>query len=287
MYIGHDRHVVLSDLELIKKAFQNPIFQGRPRVEIFEFDGVSHGITLTTGQEWQDQRRFTLRHLRDFGFGKNSMEGLVLEEVDELLGWLKSQGNNPVCLNTKFNLAVVNSLWRIITGSRFSQSDPKLQGIFDKLFTATHPNSSFHSSMGDISLSALALDLFQAGSLTTSTTLAWAVLYLILHLDVQKKLQKEIDDVIGQSRQSYMADKPRMTYTEALTCEVLRKSSLLPFGAFHAATEDTSFEGYDMPKGTLIRADPSKPMPSMNEPVPVFGLLEAPEFFVTLKSRRD
>ncbi|CAG7823518.1 unnamed protein product, partial [Allacma fusca] len=40
-----------------------------------------------------------------------------------------------------------------------------------------------------------------------------------LHLDVQKKFQKEIDDVIGQSRQSSIADKPRMTYTEALTCE--------------------------------------------------------------------
>ncbi|CAG7831384.1 unnamed protein product, partial [Allacma fusca] len=48
-----------------------------------------------------------------------------------------SQGNNPVCLNTKFNLAVVNSLWRIITGNRFSQNDPKLQGIFDKLFIAS------------------------------------------------------------------------------------------------------------------------------------------------------
>ncbi|CAG7726478.1 unnamed protein product [Allacma fusca] len=67
MYIGNDRHVVLSDLDLIKKAFQHPNFQGRPRMEIGEFDGAIHGISLTTGQEWQDQRRFTLRHLRDFG----------------------------------------------------------------------------------------------------------------------------------------------------------------------------------------------------------------------------
>ncbi|CAG7730308.1 unnamed protein product, partial [Allacma fusca] len=237
--------------------------QGRPRIEILEFDGASHGISLTNGQEWQDQRRFTLRHLRDFGFGKNYMGALIQEEVDELLVWLKSQGNNPVCLNIKFTLAVINSLWRIITGKRFSHNDPKLLEIFDQFFMSNHaylgeiskttdPNSSFYGSMGETSLSAVALDLFQAGSMTTSTTLAWAVLFLILHLDIQKKFQKEIDDVIGQSRHPSLADKSKMVYTEALTCEIHRKSSLAPFGFFHAATENTTFEGYDMPKGTVI-----------------------------------
>ncbi|CAG7726477.1 unnamed protein product, partial [Allacma fusca] len=106
--------------------------------------------------------------------------------------------------------------------------------------------------MGEISLTSLALDLFDAGSTTTSTTLAWAVLFLILHLEVQKKFQEEIDEFIGQSRHPSLADKAKMIYTEALTCEVLRKSSLAPFGLFHAATANTSFEGYDMTKGTLI-----------------------------------
>ncbi|CAG7697630.1 unnamed protein product, partial [Allacma fusca] len=59
----------------------------------------------------------------------------------------------------------------------------------------TDPNSSFYGSMGETSLISVASDLLQAGSMTTSLALAWAVLYLILHLDVQKKFQKEIDDV--------------------------------------------------------------------------------------------
>ncbi|CAG7817746.1 unnamed protein product, partial [Allacma fusca] len=134
MYIGSDRHIVLSDLELIKKAFQNPSFQGRFKFELMEIDGGYHGIALSTGQEWQDQRRFALRHLRDFGFGKNYMEGLIQEEVDELLDRLKSEGTDPVSLNNKFTLAVVNSVWTIVTGKRFGQSDPKLQRIFEQLF---------------------------------------------------------------------------------------------------------------------------------------------------------
>ncbi|CAG7826688.1 unnamed protein product, partial [Allacma fusca] len=70
-----------------------------------------------------------------------------------------------------------------------------------------------------------------------------------------EKFQKEIDEVIGQSRRPSLADKPKMVYTEALTCEVLRKSSMVPLGAFHVSTEDTTFEGYDMPKGTFITAN--------------------------------
>ena len=39
-------------------------------------------------------------------------------------------------------------------------------------------------------------DLFLAGSETTSTTLDWAILYMIEYPDIQKKCQQEIETVI-------------------------------------------------------------------------------------------
>jgi hypothetical protein len=39
-----------------------------------------------------EQRRFTLRHLRDFGFGKKSLEGIILDEAEVLIK--KLQNNN-------------------------------------------------------------------------------------------------------------------------------------------------------------------------------------------------
>ncbi|CAG7734636.1 unnamed protein product, partial [Allacma fusca] len=106
----------------------------------------------------------------------------------------------------------------------------------------TDPNSTFYGNLGYASLTDVAMDLYQAGSMTTATMLTWAVLYNVAYPEVQDKLQKEIDEVIGKSRPPSVADRPKMTYTDALTCEILRKTSFVPFNAHHVATEDISFE---------------------------------------------
>ena len=42
------------------------------------------------------------------------------------------------------------------------------------------------------------VDLFLAGTETTSTTLAWAVLYMVREQEVQNKVQEELDRVVGE-----------------------------------------------------------------------------------------
>ena len=52
-------------------------------------------------------------------------------------------------------------------------------------------------------------DFFLAGTDTTSTTLSWAMLYLLHYSDVQLKLQDEIDKQIEKSRLPNLADRNR------------------------------------------------------------------------------
>ncbi len=42
------------------------------------------GLVYSSGSEWSEQRRFALRTLKDFGFGKKSMEELIVFEVQKL-----------------------------------------------------------------------------------------------------------------------------------------------------------------------------------------------------------
>jgi len=72
-------------------------------------------------------RRFTLRQLRDFGFGKKSMEELIMVEVSELIESFKDfHGQSVSEIKEKLLIAVVNSLWAITTGNRFSHKDKRL-----------------------------------------------------------------------------------------------------------------------------------------------------------------
>jgi len=52
------------------------------------------------------------------------------------------------------------------------------------------------------------MDLFQAGFETTSTTLRWIIVYMMAFPEIQKKLQHEIDNVIG-TRSPLLSDRAK------------------------------------------------------------------------------
>ena len=82
-----------------------------------------------------------------------------------------------------------------------------------------------------------AFDLFGAGSETTSTTLAWAVCYMILHPEVQSRVQQEIDSELG-GRPPSLEDRGQLSYTEATIMEIQRLGSIAPMAVPHRALSD-------------------------------------------------
>ncbi|XP_062991264.1 cytochrome P450 2J2-like [Elgaria multicarinata webbii] len=108
--------------------------------------------------------------------------------------------------------------------------------------------SSFH----DESLLQSVLDLFFAGTETTSTTLRWALLYMAIHPEIQARVQTEIDAVIGQSRQPVMDDRDRLPYTNAVIHEIQRISNIVPLNVPRMTTNDTTLAGFHLPKGTIM-----------------------------------
>lgn len=85
--------VVINDYKLIHEAFKRDEFLGRPDFESYAVRNngfKNRGVLFTDGtKNWHEQRRFTLRTLRDFGFGKRTMDGLLLQEVEELVQYFK------------------------------------------------------------------------------------------------------------------------------------------------------------------------------------------------------
>ena len=79
------------------------------------------------GQFWQDQRRFTLRHLRDLGFGRTSSENIIEDEIHQLFDEMRttaaSNQDGIVDFKGVFTTSVINVLWAVLGGQRFHRND--------------------------------------------------------------------------------------------------------------------------------------------------------------------
>jgi cytochrome P450 family 2 subfamily U polypeptide 1 len=95
-------------------------------------------------------------------------------------------------------------------------------------------------------------DTFFAGTTTTSNSTYVYMNIISQHPEVQKKLQQEVDQVVGPGRTVRLADREAMPYTHATMLELLRYSSIVPLGVPHCAVEDTVIGGYTIPAGTPI-----------------------------------
>ncbi|XP_057601040.1 cytochrome P450 2J2-like isoform X1 [Hippopotamus amphibius kiboko] len=108
------------------------------------------------------------------------------------------------------------------------------------------------SSFQEENLISSTLDLFIAGTETTSTTLRWGLLYMALYPEIQEKVQAEIDRVLGQSQQLSMAARECMPYTNAVIHEVQRMGNIVPLNVPREVTVDTTLGGYHLPKGCMV-----------------------------------
>ena len=70
------------------------------------------------GDEWKEQRRFALKHLKDFGFGRSSVEDIINVELLDLGEYLRSVEGQELETNQLFNFYVMNTLWSMMCGSR-------------------------------------------------------------------------------------------------------------------------------------------------------------------------
>ncbi|KAL1501289.1 hypothetical protein ABEB36_006637 [Hypothenemus hampei] len=97
------------------------------------------------GRPIGEQRRFLVRHLKEFGFGTKNMSILVEEEVSHLIDFIykSMDGTDSVVFNMEslFSVSILNTIWKMIAGVRYSPEDDKmktLQKMLSDLFKIIH-----------------------------------------------------------------------------------------------------------------------------------------------------
>ncbi|XP_055709317.1 probable cytochrome P450 303a1 [Phlebotomus papatasi] len=326
--VGKDRVAFVYTSAAIKDMMSREEIDGRPTGPFYETRtwNMRRGVLLTDEDFWMEQRRFVVRHLKEFGFARRGMVELIQREAEFLLEDMKNLvdsggGSVLVEMQNLLNIYILNTLWTMMAGKRYSRDNQKLrnlQRILHELFASidmmgaqfshfpflryiapeasgykqfvechksmhefvqeevehhklnlkmddepndlmdvylralNSPNKS--DSFSEKQLLAICLDMFIAGSETTSKTLGFSILNLVRDQEVQRKMQEEIDTVVGRERLPKLEDRVNMPYCEAIVLEGLRFFMSNTFGIPHRALRDTTLCGYAIPKDTMVVA---------------------------------
>ena len=98
-------------------------------------------------------------------------------------------------------------------------------------------------------------DMFVAGYETTSTTLKWAIAFLVNYPQYQTDIQHQLDEVVGRDRMPDLQDRHNLPLVHATIMEVLRAGNVAPQAIPHLALNDTSLCGYRVPKDSVVIVD--------------------------------
>ena len=99
-----------------------------------DIHGAIPGVIFSSGNNWSEIRRSSLHILRDFGYGKNALEEIIEEEVDNLIEHIEQNClDMPMDVNRFFNIIVLSSLWRLLSGESLKIGDPKLENLIDNM----------------------------------------------------------------------------------------------------------------------------------------------------------
>lgn len=105
-------------------------------------------------------------------------------------------------------------------------------------------------------ISALAGNLFGAGSDTSSSTLITAILAMRAFPETMEAAWEELDRVVGPDRSPSFDDDANLPYMRAFVKEVFRWRSVAIIGGQpHAPVQDDYYNGYLIPKSTWIQGN--------------------------------
>lgn len=112
------------------------------------------------------------------------------------------------------------------------------------------PNEAGDGRLDDDAINGVIQDMLLAGTDTSSNTVEWAVAELLRHPASMRKLQGELDAVVGKDRIVSETDIPNLPYLRAVTKEILRLYPPAPLDLPHESIEPSTIWGYEFPART-------------------------------------
>ncbi|CAI0409811.1 unnamed protein product [Linum tenue] len=136
--------------------------------------------------------------------------------------------------------------------NRQSESYVSANDMLDTLLAIGDEEEDKAAAMDPLRIQRLCVDLFVAGTDTTSTTLEWAMAELLRNPNTLAKAREELDATIGKGNNFQESDISRLPYLQAILKETFRLHPAAPLLLPRKGGEDVEICGFIMPKGVQI-----------------------------------
>ncbi|EIM88949.1 cytochrome P450 [Stereum hirsutum FP-91666 SS1] len=214
---------------------------------------ITYGIPLSEVDSYVETARKTMHRI-----GESVLPGTYMADLVNLLPWLR---HLPLWLNLPFqqdakrirNL-VTHLCWDPFEYTQRTMaagtSTPSI--ISDVLAVQESEFGNIDGKWFDHNLSWVGGSLFGAAVDTTHATVLTFILAMAHFPRVQAKAQAELDAVLGSDHTLTPEDKKDLPYMCALIKEIMRYHPVMPMGFARRTGEDDWYDGYFIPKGTLL-----------------------------------
>ncbi|PON97293.1 Cytochrome P450, E-class, group I [Trema orientale] len=135
------------------------------------------------------------------------------------------------------------------TGSEGEENGDEIDFV-DVLLSLPGEDGKEH--MDDVEIKALIQDMIAAATDTSAVTNEWAMAEVIKHPRVLRKIQEELDSVVGRDRMVCESDLAHLNYLRCVVRETFRMHPAGPFLIPHESLRATSINGYHIPAKTRV-----------------------------------
>lgn len=165
------------------------------------------------------------------------------------IAWMDLQGieRGMKRLHKKFDVLIT----KMIEEHKASAYQRKETPDFLDVFMAQQENPG-EEKLNTTNIKALLLNLFTAGTDTSSSIIEWALAEMLKDPKILNRAHDEMDRVIGRNRRLQESDLPKLPYLQAICKETFRMHPSTPLNLPRVAAQACRVNGYYIPKNTRL-----------------------------------
>ncbi|XP_072972500.1 flavonoid 3'-monooxygenase-like [Typha angustifolia] len=205
-------------------------------------------FTASTAAEEEEVREF-----KDMAVELTKLAGeFVVGDFVPWLGWADVGGvvKRMKRLARRLDLFIDRIVEDHVGGARTEEQDKDFLSVLLRL--KDDEDGMEGGQLTEDEMKAILVDMFVAGTDTSSSTAEWALSELIRHPKILMKAQEELDSVVGRTRLVSEADLPHLPFLHAIVKETFRLHPSTPLSLPRIAGDQCEIDGYHIPKGAIL-----------------------------------